>query len=64
MAFKRSFVLIITIGYGDNNVTKRLNEVMSYGPRFLVKKIEYKNHILRNYSQKLMNLTKLNTHVL
>ncbi|XP_029342286.1 uncharacterized protein LOC103310448 [Acyrthosiphon pisum] len=47
------------IGDGDSSVTKRLNEVMPYGPTFLVEKIECRNHILRNYSQKLMNLTRI-----
>jgi len=32
---------------------------MPYGPKFLVEKIECRNHILRNYSQKLMNITRI-----
>lgn len=39
-------------------MTKKLNEVMPYGPMLLVEKIECRNHILRNYGQKLMGLTK------
>lgn len=31
---------------------------MPYGPQFLIEKIECRNHILRNYGQKLINLTK------
>ncbi|XP_025191885.1 uncharacterized protein LOC112592111, partial [Melanaphis sacchari] len=46
------------IGDGDSSVTKKLNEVMPYGPMLLVEKIECRNHILRNYGQKLMGLTK------
>lgn len=30
---------------------------MPYGFKFPIEKIECRNHILRNYSQKLMNLT-------
>lgn len=47
-----------TLGDGDSSVTKKLNEVMPYGPMLLVEKIECRNHILRNYGQKLMGLTK------
>jgi len=32
---------------------------MPYGPKLLVEKIECRNHILRNYSQKLMNITRI-----
>lgn len=45
-------------GDGDSSVTKKLNEIMPYGPKLLVEKIECRNHILRNYGQKLMSLTK------
>lgn len=31
---------------------------MPYGPTFLIEKIECRNHILRNYGQKIMNLTR------
>lgn len=31
---------------------------MPYGPMLLVEKIECRNHILRNYGQKLMGITK------
>ncbi|XP_050063239.1 uncharacterized protein LOC126552568 [Aphis gossypii] len=46
------------IGDGDSSVSKRLHELLPYGPRLLVEKIECRNHILRNYGQKLMALTK------
>jgi len=46
------------LGDGDSSVTKRLNEILPYGPRMLVEKIECRNHILRNYWQKLMALIK------
>ncbi|CAI6362268.1 unnamed protein product [Macrosiphum euphorbiae] len=46
------------IGDGDSSVCKRLNEVMPYGPTFLIEKIECRNHILRNYGQKIMHLTR------
>jgi len=47
-----------TLGDGDSSVTKKLNEVMPYGPMLLVETIECGNHILRNYGQKLMGLIK------
>lgn len=48
----------IKLGDGDSSVTKRLNEVLPYGSDFKVKKIECRNHLLRNYCTKLMTLTK------
>ncbi|XP_050065938.1 uncharacterized protein LOC114121144 [Aphis gossypii] len=46
------------IGDGDSSVSKRLLELLPYGSNQLVKKIECRNHILRNYSTKLSALTK------
>lgn len=37
---------------------KRLNEILPYGPSLRVQKIECKNHLLRNYSKKMMALSK------
>lgn len=37
---------------------KRLNEVLPYGPHFTIQKIECRNHLLRNYGQQLLALTK------
>lgn len=51
--------IFYSTGDGDSSVTKRLHEVMPYGPKFLIQKIECRNHILRNYCQKLMNLTRV-----
>jgi len=51
-------LFVLSSGDGDSSVCKRLNEVMPYGPTFLVEKIECRNHILRNYGQKIMNLTR------
>ncbi|CAH1721716.1 unnamed protein product [Aphis gossypii] len=45
------------IGDGDSSVSKRLSEIMPYGPRLLVKKIECRNHLLRNYGTKLAAMT-------
>lgn len=39
-------------------MTKRLLEVLPYGPHFLVEKIECRNHLLRNYSQKFSIIAK------
>ncbi|XP_022182694.1 uncharacterized protein LOC111042410 [Myzus persicae] len=47
------------IGDGDSSVSKRLLELVPYGSHQLVKKIECRNHILRNYSTKLSALTKI-----
>lgn len=48
------------LGDGDSSVTKRLKEILPYGPHFLVEKIECRNHMLRNYMQKLTAITKKN----
>lgn len=47
MAFKN------VIGDGDSSVTKRLNEIQPYGPNFHIRKIECRNHLMRNYATKL-----------
>lgn len=46
------------LGDGDSSVTKRLCEILPYGPNFLVEKIECRNHLLRNYIQKLTAIAK------
>lgn len=48
----------LIIGDGDSSVTKKLNDVMPYGPNVSIEKIECRNHILRNYGQKLLKITK------
>lgn len=48
------------LGDGDSSVTKRLKEILPYGPHFLVEKIECRNHMLRNYMQKLSAIAKKN----
>ncbi|CAI6373596.1 unnamed protein product [Macrosiphum euphorbiae] len=45
------------IGDGDSSVSKRLAEIMPYGCRLLVKKIECRSHLLRNYGTKLTAMT-------
>lgn len=45
-------------GDGDSSVTKRLNEILPYGQSLRVEKIECRNHLLRNYSKKMMALCK------
>lgn len=49
---------IYFVGDGDSSVTKRLKEILPYGPHFLVEKIECRNHMLRNYMQKLTTIAK------
>jgi len=52
-------VLILFISVdGDSSVTKKLNEVLPYGPDFKIQKIECRNHLLRNYGMKLKALSK------
>lgn len=46
------------LGDGDSSVVKRLNETLPYGNEFTIKKIECRNHLLRNFSTKLTTLTK------
>ncbi|CAI6367305.1 unnamed protein product [Macrosiphum euphorbiae] len=46
------------IGDGDSNVIKRLRLAKPYGPDIVIKKIECSNHILRNYINKLHELSK------
>lgn len=48
----------VILGDGDSSVTKRLCEIFPYGPNFLVEKIECRNHLLRNYIQKLTAMAK------
>ncbi|KAL4132332.1 hypothetical protein QTP88_009503 [Uroleucon formosanum] len=49
---------IIVEGDGDSNVIKRLRLAKPYGPDVEIKKIECSNHILRNYINKLHELSK------
>lgn len=51
IALKRMYIKFL--GDGDSSVTKRLNDRMPYGPNFPIKKIECRNHLLRNYATKL-----------
>lgn len=45
------------IGDGDSNTFKKNLDVHPY-PNIKVQKIECKNHLLRNYSKKIMDLVK------
>ncbi|KAJ8872086.1 hypothetical protein PR048_025687 [Dryococelus australis] len=42
---------------GDSSVHKKQNEYLPYGPDVLVAKIEFRNHILRNYADRLLELS-------
>lgn len=46
------------IGDGDSSVTKKLLMAKPYGPECLVQKIECKNHILRNYMNRISDMCK------
>jgi len=45
------------IGDGDSSVIKKLRMIKPYGSDLLVEKIECTNHILRNYSTRLRDLS-------
>lgn len=44
------------VGDGDSSVLKKLNEVLPYGSEFVIDRIECRNHLLRNFSQKITAL--------
>ncbi|KAK4879641.1 hypothetical protein RN001_007787 [Aquatica leii] len=46
------------IGDGDSSVYRHLTELAPYGPTFYIRKIECRNHLLRNYINKLSDLSK------
>ncbi|XP_031350061.1 uncharacterized protein LOC116175858 [Photinus pyralis] len=46
------------IGDGDSTVYKKVVEVSPYGPTFVVEKIECRNHLIRNYINKISELSK------
>lgn len=45
------------IGDGDSSVTKKLHLAKPYGPNFTITKIECTNHIMRNYINRLRDMT-------
>lgn len=45
------------VGDGDSSVYNKLMEIKPYGPQTGIKKIECKNHLLRNFSSKLRDLS-------
>lgn len=45
------------VGDGDSSVYNKLLEASPYGPQTVIKKIECRNHLLRNFSSKLRDLT-------
>lgn len=51
-------IIMYNIGDGDSNIIKRLPLAKPYGPDIVIKKIECFNHILRNYINKLHELSK------
>lgn len=46
------------IGDGDSNLYKKLISCARYGPQYVILKIECKNHLIRNYVNKLKELQK------
>jgi len=45
------------IGDGDSSVMKKLSLVKPYGPDMFIKKIECVNHILRNYCNRIVDMS-------
>lgn len=46
------------VGDGDSSVYKKLLETKPYGNNMLIKKVECRNHLIRNYVSKLRDLVK------
>lgn len=46
------------IGDGDSSVYRKLIATCPYGPTFLIEKVECRNHLLRNYINRLSDLSK------
>ncbi|XP_031327666.1 uncharacterized protein LOC116182986 isoform X1 [Photinus pyralis] len=46
------------IGDGDSSVYRKLTEAAPYGPTFVIQKIECRNHLLRNYLNKISEISK------
>lgn len=50
--------LLLFVGDGDSSVTKRLVDCQPYGLNFNIRKMECKNHLMRNYASKLTTLAR------
>jgi hypothetical protein len=46
------------IGDGDSSVYKKIRNGRPYGPSYFVHKIECRNHILRNFCNKIREIAK------
>lgn len=46
------------VGDGDSSIMKKIMQQMPYGPNLIVQKIECKNHLLRNFCNKMKALGK------
>jgi hypothetical protein len=46
------------VGDGDSSVYNKIKNIKPYGPNFYVEKIECRNHILRNYCNKIKEFAK------
>lgn len=46
------------IGDGDSGIIKKLLTAMPYGPNIIIKKVECRNHLLRNFCSKIKKLGK------
>ncbi|KAK5642243.1 hypothetical protein RI129_008410 [Pyrocoelia pectoralis] len=47
------------IGDGDSSVHKKIQAAKPYGPMYYVQKIECRNHVLRNYCNKIREISKI-----
>jgi hypothetical protein len=46
------------VGDGDSSVYNKIKNIKPYGPNFYVEKFECRNHILRNYCNKIKEFAK------
>lgn len=47
------------IGDGDSSVYKKICQARPYGPNFYIQKIECRNHVLRNFCNKMKEIVKV-----
>jgi len=59
MLFIYAYLLIFLhyLGDGDSSVMKRLRIEKPYGPNFVIKKVECTNHLLRNYINRMRDIS-------
>lgn len=51
--------LFLFVGDGDSSVTQKLAAVVPYGVNLPVSKIEFSNHLIRSYCNRISELTNI-----